>query len=100
MAAILGVEIIEKLIAAGIERTDKNRNLAAGRDHFLAMEVVAFKFRHGGILITDDQLDLLAGGDRNLARDKFAALDHDDDIAIVGMGRKDDSQRQNGPAKA
>ena len=54
MAAGLRMKIVEEFIAAGIERPDKDGNLLAGSDDFLAMELTAFEFRRGLVLVADD----------------------------------------------
>src|SRR5277367_4116333 len=89
MTTILGMEIVEKLIAAVIERADIDGDLAARGYHLFAMKIAALEFRHGGVLIADDQFDLLAGRNRHFARVKLATLDRNDDIAFVGMRRQD-----------
>jgi hypothetical protein len=44
VSARLRVEIVEKLIAAGIEGPDIDGNLATGQNDLLAVEVGAFEF--------------------------------------------------------
>src|ERR1700722_12931564 len=55
MAAVFRVEVVEEFVAAGVEGADEDRDLVAGCDDLLAMDVGALKFRRGLVLIADDQ---------------------------------------------
>src|ERR1700731_3259966 len=48
------VEVVKEFVGAGIERADKDADLAAGLDDLLAMQHGALEFRVDGLLVLDD----------------------------------------------
>src|SRR5690348_18312956 len=96
MTAVLRVEIVEELVAARIKRADKDGNLSAGPYHFFAMEIAAFEFGHGSVLIANDQLDLLPGGHRYFTWRELAVLDRDHNPGVISLDRCTERQKWEG----
>src|SRR5215469_18345052 len=94
MAAGLRMEIVKKLIAARIERPDEHNDVLAGGDDFLAVQLVAFEFGRGPVVVVDDELDLDAGRNLNLARNELIVLQRNRKARIIGQRRRRQSQNK------
>src|SRR5579875_1396968 len=96
MTPRLRVEIVEKLVAARLQRSDEYADLLAGGNDFLTMQRRAFEFRRRRILVADQQLDLGAGGDLQHTRKKAMGFDRDRDLRYVGQsGRRHAGEQQD-----
>jgi len=62
------MEVAEKRITAGIEGPDEDRDRALADDDLFAIEFAAFELLGRGVLIFDQQLDLLRGRHVQLRR--------------------------------
>src|ERR1051325_10863926 len=76
-AAVLRIEVVKELVAAGVQRADIEADRAAGRDHLLAPHLMAFEFGRGRLLVADLQLHLGAGRHRDFGRHKLPVPDRD-----------------------
>src|SRR5262245_14871217 len=83
LGAVL-VELADELVAARVERPDRDGGGSAAGDHLLDVERVALEFLRRRIAVGDDQLDLLAGRHRNLRRVEAVILDRQRDLVISG----------------
>src|SRR5665213_1071966 len=80
------MEIVEKLIGTGAERSDIERDLAARQHHFFPMKIRALKFGRGGALIAHHDFQFLAGGRGDLGGLKLMVLDRNGDRVIIRPG--------------
>src|SRR3974390_3389949 len=94
MATGLGVKIVEELITALIEGSDKDGDFLAGGHDLFAMELCALEFRGGRVFISHDELDLGSRRDLNFARNELVVLQHDEKAGIIGQRGCRDSENE------
>src|SRR5579885_1960360 len=95
-AAGLPVEIVEELVAPGIERADEDAGLAPGRNDLFAVQHRALELAGGRLLVAHNQLDLDPGRHRHLGRDPLVISQHDRHLVVVGTRRQCGDQQQEG----
>src|ERR1700746_3773136 len=90
----IGIEVAEELVAAGLERSDIDRDLAAARYHFLAMKLDAFEFLGRSVEILDHQRDLLTRGNLELGGLEAVLPDGEGITRPILAAARRDAERQ------
>src|SRR5690348_12592988 len=96
LAGVL-VEFVDELVFAGLERADRQRRLAAGRNDFLLLELLAFEFHRRLAGVGHFELQTLAGGHfDHRGREDAVVRDELEESRVFGEHRDCQLQREGG----